>query len=226
MTGLVFDLDGTLVDSLPGLEAILSYVLQQEGRRPVSRAEVRQMIGDGSRMLMDRALAATGPMPEEAVCARIHEDFLCGLLADPVGATRLFPGLGEVLEGLRSRGIPMSICTNKPLAPTHALLEGLGISGYFRGVVAGDSLPTRKPAPEMVLAAQALLGIDQAWMVGDSEVDLRAGRAAGLPVALVDWGYAHDPIEELGADVVIRTAQGLFSLVDRPDSPPGRLPPG
>lgn len=214
---VVFDLDGTLIDSAPDLGRALNRMLA-ELRRPLLAPEaVVAMIGDGAAALVDRALDATGGrLPPPDVSDRAGrpsalEIFLAHYNAEPVIETRLYPGVGDVLEGLRSRGFVLGLCTNKPEAPTRAILKHLSIDGMFAHVCGGDGVPVRKPHPGHVVATLHGMGAsrDEAAMVGDSVNDVAAAKAVPVPVVAVSYGYSRVPVSTLGADYVIDTIAAL-----------------
>ena len=196
---LVFDLDGTLVDSVPDLRAALNTVLRELGRRELAAGEVRGMIGDGVPALVRRGLAATG---EAVGFAAAHARFVELYEADPTTLSQLYPGVAETLAGLRDGGARLAVCTNKPQAATIGVLEGLGIAGYFTAVLGGDVLPVKKPDPGHLLAAVKRLGgtPGEAAMIGDNENDYEAARGAGIPVLLMRYGYLRAPAESLAPD--------------------------
>ena len=193
---LIFDLDGTLVDSMPDLRAALNQSIGEIGRRELTPDEVRPMIGDGTCALVKRALAATGTVTDFDAA---HERFLRFYEAAPAKLSRLYPGVQETLESLRASGARLAICTNKPQAATLAVLEGFGMAQYFNAVLGGDAAPFRKPDPRHLLAAIERLGAtaNDAVMIGDNENDYAAARAAHVPVILVRYGYLRVPPETL-----------------------------
>jgi phosphoglycolate phosphatase len=200
---VVFDLDGTLVDSLGDLHVASNALLAEHRRRRLETAEVRRYVGDGAPALIERAFAATGGWPAGLSPAVALERFLRHYRAGGHCQTRLYPGAMPMLEALRGLGLKLAICTNKPLAPTQALLATLGLSDRVDAVVGGDSYPQRKPAAQPVLGALEQLGAlpGSAAMVGDSEVDVGAARAAGLAsVVIMRHGYARSEHAALGAD--------------------------
>jgi phosphoglycolate phosphatase len=197
---LIFDLDGTLVDSMPDLRGALNQSIGEMGRRELTPNEVRHMIGDGTCALVERALAATGTVTDFDVA---HERFLRFYEAAPAKLSRLYPGVQETLESLRASGARLAICTNKPQAATLAVLEGFGMARYFDAVLGGDAAPFRKPDPRHLLAAIERLGAtaNDAVMIGDNENDYAAARAAHVPVILMRYGYLRVPPETLAPDV-------------------------
>ncbi len=203
--GLVFDLDGTLVETAPDLAAALNHTLTGAGLPAVPLPEVRHMIGDGARSLLERGLAGTGRSVGEAEMTRWFEQLL-GHYSDHIADQSLpFPGVPEALEGFRAEGAKLAVCTNKPLRLSQKLLALLGLDAHFDAVLGGDSLAVRKPNPEHLLETLRQLAVTPARgvMIGDSANDVAAARNAGLPVVLVSYGYTPVPAADLGADAVI-----------------------
>jgi phosphoglycolate phosphatase len=200
-SALVFDLDGTLVDSLADLAATLAATLDEFGAPALPRDAVRGMIGDGTRALVARALAASN-LPA-TLLDELYARFLAHYEAAPAVLSRLYPGVIETLRGFREEGRRLAVCTNKPQRATLAVLRGTGLDGFFAAVVGGDVLAVRKPDPAHLLAA--LDGVDatplDAIMVGDNEHDVAMAKAAGVPVVLVRYGYHRVPLATLAADI-------------------------
>ncbi|MBH0236773.1 phosphoglycolate phosphatase [Methylobrevis sp. L22] len=211
----LFDLDGTLVDSLPDLAEALDELLAEDGFAPLGAETVRGMIGHGVEKLVQRGLAARGVVYADAGLAEAVDRFRS--LYEPRAArlTRLYPGVEPVIAALRAGRVPMAVCTNKPEAPSHVILDQLGLTGWFGAVIGGDHGPPKKPAPDLVLAAAAALGVAprDCLFVGDSGADVGAARAAGVPVVVVRYGYTSVPAAELGADAVIDDFGGLAGVV-------------
>ena len=213
--GIVFDLDGTLIDSVHDGRANLNLVLEGMGRRPLSIDETKDGIGHGPRVLIEKALELTeGPGSEDMIeqCIR---DFLNLYVKNPVRLTTVFPGVLDVLALLKVEGLPLGICTNKPEATTGAVLDGLGLSGYFQAVACGDKVPHRKPDGRHVLLTMEMMGAGTAVMVGDSEADMAAGRDAGIPIIAVAYGYRHCAAEDLDSDVLIENFSDLPDALSR-----------
>jgi phosphoglycolate phosphatase len=201
---VLFDLDGTLIDSLPDLAAAVNRLLAGEGRRALEPDAVKAMVGDGAGTLVARAFAARGGLPGPEV-----EPFLRRFMADyePRSAelTRPWPGVVETLAALKQSGLALAVCTNKPSAATDAILQALGLAQWFDVVVGADATPALKPDPAHVTVILERLGVtaEQAVMLGDSANDVRAAKAAGVATVVLSFGYAHGPVAELGADLII-----------------------
>lgn len=214
---VVFDLDGTLVDTAPDLHAHLNEMLIELGRPGLSLEEIRPMIGDGARALLRRGLEASGGMPPGVELDALFAEFLVRYTARPVRFGTVYDGLLPVLDDLRHRGVGLGVCTNKPQAPSLRVLELTGLARYFAAVVGGDVLPVKKPDPGHLRAVLERLGLARAraLMVGDSANDLLAARAFGLPCVLVSFGYTLIPARELGADLVIDRFADLPAALSR-----------
>ncbi|WP_020648950.1 phosphoglycolate phosphatase [Solimonas variicoloris] len=196
---LLFDLDGTLVDSVGDLHACLNRLLAGRGLPPLAVAQVRTMVGDGVRKLLERGLAAVGADPGEATLDAAVAVFMADYLAHPVVQTRPYPGVAGTLAALHAAGLPMAVCTNKPEAASLAVLDALGLRRYFAAVIGGDSTPRRKPDPMPLKVALDRLGVAtaDAVMVGDGRHDADAARAAGTGFIGVDYGYGADGLAAL-----------------------------
>jgi phosphoglycolate phosphatase len=206
---ILFDLDGTLIDSVPDLALAVNAMLDRLGRAPYSEETIRGWIGNGSAMLVRRALAGSRELPEnfdEALFARAHPIFLEAYAGVLARATRAYPEVPETLAVLRERGYRMAIVTNKPGQFVAPILERLGLAEYFELTVGGEDLPVKKPDPAPLLHACERMATpkNRALMVGDSANDILAARKAGIPVVAVSYGYTHDtPVEAYGPDQVV-----------------------
>lgn len=202
---VLFDLDGTIVETAPDLCSALNHCLRLAGRPEVGVAEVRHMVGDGARALLRRGLAAAGAPAAEDEVERWFAELLARYREHVADASRPFEGAVQTLDALGQAGAARGLCTNKPILHTRRLLDALDLTRRFETVLGGDSLPVRKPNPRHLLAALETLGVAprRAAMVGDSANDVAAARAAGIPVVLVSFGYTVTPVAELGADAVI-----------------------
>lgn len=195
MSAIVFDLDGTLIDSAPDIHATANRVLEEAGLQAVSLQVVRGFIGRGVGHLVACLLRAQGRPGEGAEQAAMAARFEV-LYDEAVTLTRVYPGVREALAALTEARHLLGICTNKPERPTRAVLRHLGLADRFAIVIGGDSLPQRKPDPAPLHAAFAALGGGGLY-VGDSEVDAETALRAGVPFALFTEGYRHAGIDAL-----------------------------
>jgi phosphoglycolate phosphatase len=185
---VVFDLDGTLVDSAPDLHAAAAVLLAEEGRPPLDLPTVRSFIGHGVPALVGRVMAARELA--EADRARLTGRFSALYDATPARLTRAFPGAVEAVAALAAGGARLGLCTNKPMLPARRILEALGFAPHLSAVIAGDSLPVRKPDPAPLRAAFEALGAGGCRLyVGDSGIDAETAAQAGVPFALFLGGY-------------------------------------
>ena len=215
-TAIVWDLDGTLVDSAPDLTTALNTLLNEQGQQGHPVANVRPMIGAGVAKLIERGFRAAGAPLDEAARDALVPRFMDIYTACATQSTALIPHAREVLNHFYHAGIKQGLCTNKPYSVTQQILAALDISGFFGSVIGGDSTSTRKPHPLPLLTCLEELDTlpEDAVMVGDSGADVGAARAAKVPVILVPDGYTGVPAESLGADFVVG------SLSDIPNSIP------
>ena len=205
MRAVIFDLDGTLVETAPDLHAVLAAVLTEIGVPAPGLDEVRRMVGDGARMLVRRGLEAAGVSFDERLLDRLFDRFLEIYTAEPCQSSHVYPAVHEALARLSARGLRLAICTNKPQRPAEALARTLGLVPPIEAILGGDALAVRKPHPRHLEATLERIGATaaEAVMVGDSRNDLLTARAAGMPCVLVSFGYTTVPARELGADRVI-----------------------
>jgi phosphoglycolate phosphatase len=201
---VVFDLDGTLIDSGPDLARLLNKVLIECGRSEIDPIRVQGFIGDGVAKLVERGFAATGDAGSEQ-CRIATERFLALYEAEPAALTRPYSGVAETLDRLRREGRRLAVCTNKAERVTHAVLKALGIDEYFQAVIGGDTLAARKPDPAPLRAAIERLGLAhaEAVMIGDNEHDAATAEAAAVPFVLVAYGYARVPLASLTAAAIV-----------------------
>lgn len=208
--GLLFDLDGTLVDSVPDLAQAVDATLLQMQLPPAGEAAVRMWIGNGASMLLRRALAAaTGCLPQQLPASLLQTGlnvFFGHYEKHCCRATVMYPGVSQALVGLQQRGVAMACVTNKPARFTDPLLRHFGLQQFFPVALSGDSLAQKKPDPAPLLAAIQGLGLTppDCVMVGDSGTDVGAARNAGIPVIVVSYGYSQGiDAADLGADGVV-----------------------
>ena len=214
---VIFDLDGTLVDTAPDLAAALRVVIAARGLKGPSDEEVRVMIGGGAALMVRRAFEVAQPETEDHVIDAAHADFLEEYRANLAVRSKPFPGVIEALEWLAARGSRLGVCTNKYEDFSTALLRQLKIDHYFGSVLGGDSLPVRKPDGGHILGVVRALGSTpgDAIMIGDSATDVDGARNAGIPVIVVTHGYTPVPAGELGADAVIDTCAELPDVLEK-----------
>lgn len=210
---VVFDLDGTLVDSVPDLATAVDAALADLGLPLPGAAKVRDWVGNGSLKLMERALAdAQGVVPDAALLARAHDGFLAHYGRAPSARTRRYPGVREALDALHARGLALALVTNKPSAFIASILAGVGLEGYFGLCLGGDSLSRKKPDPAPLRHAAAHFEVAPAasLMVGDSRHDIAAGKAAGFRTLAVPYGYNHgEPVADSRPDGIVESLADL-----------------
>lgn len=193
---VIFDLDGTLVDTAPDLAASMNRVLERHGRAQVPLRKVRQMVGHGARALMAKGMSETGEPATEAMLDQLYAEFLEHYMEHLADMSQPFPGAVEQVERCREAGLRLGICTNKPEKATLLLLEQLDLKHHFSAIVGGDTLAVKKPDPRHLLVTVRRAGgnIKRAVMVGDSETDILTATAAGMPIIAVTFGYTPKPV--------------------------------
>lgn len=193
---IVFDLDGTLIDSAADIHHAATATVRAEGLPEVTLAQTRSFVGNGARVFverLERAVAGSNiPERTERMRAVFAEEY-----RKAHDLTQVYPGVEDALAALKAQGWRIGLCTNKPMVPTRAVLKHFGWEDLFETVFAGDSLTRMKPEPEPLEAALEELGEGLCLFVGDSEVDAATAQAAGVPFALYTEGYRKNPIEAL-----------------------------
>jgi phosphoglycolate phosphatase len=204
---IVWDLDGTLVESAPDLATALNDLLATEGLNTHSVSAVRLMIGAGVPKLIERGFRASGVRLNKAELGTLIPRFMKRYLACATDNTHLIDGARGVLEHFHEAGVPQGLCTNKPASVTRDILAALGVAEYFGSIIGGDSTAARKPDPLPLRTCLVELGVkaSEAVMVGDSGADVGAARAAGVPIILVPDGYTGVDPATLGADLVVKS---------------------
>jgi len=211
---IVFDLDGTLVDSAPDIRHAINTVLAHDGLPSLGIKSVQLMIGGGPAVLVSRALDELGITAESGDIARLTASFEQIYLEQGNALTTLFQGVVSCLEDLKSYDVLIGLCSNKPEQLCQRLLADLGIAHFFSAIQgSGSGLPT-KPHPAVLLSTLRRLDTtpELALYVGDSKTDVDTARAAGVPVALVNGGYTAAPATTLGADLVVENLAGISSI--------------
>jgi len=204
-SALIFDLDGTLIDSAPDLYHTINHLLKEDGRPALGMEDVKEMIGWGTKELVRKALAATGENPSIDQVEAMLENFLVYYSRHLIDHTTVYPGVMNALETLAAAGAVMGICTNKPSTFTIPILQKLRLDGFFKAVSCSDTVPHKKPDGRHVLECikQLKTTAETTIMVGDSENDITAAIDAGVRSVCVTFGYAHVPLKEIGADALI-----------------------
>jgi phosphoglycolate phosphatase len=212
---VVFDLDGTLVDTAPDLIGATNHALEQFGLSPVAGGVVRPWISFGARRMIVEALASSGATLPGTGVDQLLEHFLQYYEANIARDSRPYPGAIEAAEALIILGARLAICTNKRQSLSEALLAELGIRSLFHGLAGRDAFDVCKPHPGHLLGAIKLVGGDpgHAVMVGDSEVDVATAKAAGVPVIAVTFGYTQVPVHQLDPDGLISQYNELIPAV-------------
>lgn len=206
MAALVFDLDGTLIDSAPDIRAAVNRMLEDEGRAPLDLPTVISFIGNGLPRLVARAMQARDCPPEDH--DRLTRATLAYYQAAPATLSRPYPGIHAALEALRSAGHRLGICTNKPEAPARAILADFDMAALFDVVVGGDTLAVRKPDPApLIHAVEAMSG--PPVFVGDSEIDAETAARARIPFVLFTEGYRKVPVDTLPHAALYSAASDL-----------------
>lgn len=223
---VLFDLDGTLIESAPDIARAVNRTLADHHRPPLTAGDVRRLLGDGATQLVADAFAATGPALEPPVLPMVVRAYLAHYGAQDADPACVYDGVAETLAALAAQGVALAVCTNKSEAIARKVLDQIGLGPRFGAVIGGDSLPVRKPDPEPLRAACRILGVTpaQAVMVGDNRNDVLAARAAGMPVVVVSYGYPRMPVAALGGDRVIDRFDHLIDTLARLSTVPAPAP--
>jgi len=213
---VVFDLDGTLVDTAPDLIAALNFVLEREGMPPVPLQSARTMIGAGARKLIERGLELDGRLASAEDINRLTSDFIDYYADHIADASRPFEGLESALDDLSGRGYRFAVCTNKLEWLSKLLLDQLRLSPRFSAICGADTFGVSKPDPAILRQTIARAGgeVSSAIMVGDAGPDIGVARRAGIPVIGVEFGYTEVPIAELKPDRLIGHFRDLPAAVE------------
>lgn len=202
---VVFDLDGTLVETAPDLLDALTVALREEGVAPLPYEQGRDLIGAGARALVVRGMEVAGRPATRERIDELHAVFLDHYGKHIADKSHPYDGCLAALDQLKARGARLAVCTNKIESYARQLLDTLGMTGRFDAIVGGDTFPVSKPHAEPLLGAIERAGGDprRAVMVGDSSTDVDAAKAAGVPVVVMSFGYTVTPAGELGGDLLI-----------------------
>lgn len=221
---VVFDLDGTLVDTAPDLVATLNAILAREGLPSVDYEAARNFVGGGARLMVERGFATAGRTIPTAAVDGFTRDFLDYYAAHIADRSEPFPGVEPVLDTLAERGYRLAVCTNKVEKLSVVLLEALGLAKRFSAICGADTFGVIKPDPEILHRTIARAGATGggAVMVGDSITDIDTARAAGIPVVAVDFGYTDTPVATMAPDRIISHFADLPEAVTALIGAPGR----
>lgn len=206
INGIVFDLDGTLIDTLPDILSALNRVMVSEGFRKINFQEARRLVGGGAQNLVEEAFATIGENKENPTIKSAFEKFIKYYEKEPAVKSTLFSNVEDFLQISHKNGIKLGICTNKPIGLTQLIIKEMKLINYFGdAVIGGDSLDVRKPNAIHLYETIKQMGtpISHTVMVGDSETDVKTARNAGVPIILVDFGYSILPPSQMGADAII-----------------------
>lgn len=214
---VIFDLDGTLVDTAPDLVASLNHTITAEGLQPVTYEDLTHLVGQGVHMMLERAYRMRGRALDDETRARLYDRFIAFYMETMPGGSTPYPGVIAALDRLEAAGFSLAVCTNKVEKLTFPLLEKLGLRDRFATITGGDTFPFRKPDARHILATIEKAGGSplRAVMIGDSVNDIAAAQNAGIPAIAVPFGYSDVPVETLDPDIVIDSYEALTpELVD------------
>lgn len=220
---IIFDLDGTLVDSAPDLHACINALLSELGLDPLDLDLVTSFIGEGIPPLVERSLAAAGKRAGAGALSAAVSRYKQIYGAAPAALTRPYEGVPDCLGVLRDCGWKLGVCTNKAEDLAQRVIGAVGLSATFSAIVGGDTLSVRKPDPRPLLHAANLLsaGTDRTIYVGDSETDAATARAAHIPFVLFTRGYRKTSIEEIASTASFEEFEALPALIERLGSSDG-----
>jgi phosphoglycolate phosphatase len=214
---VIYDLDGTLIDSAKDMQVAVSHVLADHGLPPVTLDDVRIFMGQGSKVTMNKAFTKYGKVLDDEHLSAVTREFVRYYEADPVSNTTAFAGVADVVARFDRLGLKQGVCTNKFERPSRMILEHLKLMPPIADLAGADTFPVRKPDPRHILMLVERMGRapERTVMVGDSIHDVHAAHAAGLPAVLVSWGYTDTPASELGAEAVIEQFDALPAALER-----------
>jgi len=215
---VVFDLDGTLIDSAGDITRVVNLTFAEIGRSALAESDIRGMVGDGTMKMLRAALAATGGEVAEATTKLIHDRFLDIYFEEAARPSVAYDGMVETLAALAAVGYKLGVCTNKPERITHRVLDVMGVAPYMSAVAGGDTLDVRKPDGRHLTWVIDRLGGGRAVMVGDGGNDVLVARAAGAASILFSYGYPKGSVHDLGADAVLDRFADLPAAISRLDA--------
>ncbi len=214
---IIFDLDGTLVDTAPDLMHATNHVLATLKRRPITMDEVRSFVGHGAKALITRGCQATGDPVDVRAIETLYQEFIIYYAANIAVSSKPFPGLIKFLERCQKENIATGVCTNKLESLSLRLLEALDLKKYFGSVVGPDTIGIAKPDPRPYAEALTRLGVGDAKsiMIGDSETDILTARAAGVLVIAVPFGYTPKPVIEYKPDLLVEHYDDMWDATQK-----------
>lgn len=211
---VIFDLDGTLIESELDIQAASAVILKRLGKAPLTVPEVRSFVGEGAHVLVSRMMAARGLEETPQTHDQIYRDFLVEY-EGAVDKAVFFPGVMEALGALKAGGFGLGLCTNKPEAPARAVMKHMGLEAIFDAFIAGGMIDSRKPAPDMLLRVISDMGGGPTLYVGDSEIDAETAERAKVPFALYTQGYRKTPVEQMYHDWAFDDFERLPGIVQQ-----------
>ena len=214
---LVFDLDGTLVDTAPDLAAATNHVLRQRGLSPIDPKEIRPFVGHGALKMIEEALRSHGEVLSQRELYDLFEVFIVYYATNISVHSRPYDGVITALETFRKNGATLAVCTNKLESHARALLNALEMTRHFSAITGRDSLGAHKPDPKHLTGTISLASgnAERAIMIGDSETDILTAKAARIPIVAVDFGYSQEPVANFAPDIVISHFNELHSAVTK-----------
>ncbi|RZJ96763.1 MAG: HAD family hydrolase [Brevundimonas sp.] len=214
---ILFDLDGTLVESAPDIVATLNRMLAARGMAPLPYAEARKLIGGGVRPLLQQGFAQAGAVWNDDGFDALFDEFIADYLPHIADETRPYPHVAQTLDRLTARGALLAVATNKRTDLTLAMMSALDLSGRFAAIVGPDLVSAKKPDAAHLIEATHMAGGDpgRAIMVGDSKYDVGAARAAGMPCVVTTFGYTEILAKDLGGDALIDSYEQLEDAIDK-----------
>lgn len=214
---ILFDLDGTLVESAPDIVATLNRMLAARGMAPLPYAEARKLIGGGVRPLLQKGFAQAGAAWDDAAFDGLFDEFIADYLPHIADETRPYPHVVETLDRLTARGALLAVATNKRTDLTLAMMSALDLSRHFAAIVGPDLVSDKKPDAAHLIETARMAGGDpeRAVMVGDSKYDVGAARAARMPCVVTTFGYTDIPPGDLGGDALIDSYEALEDVIDK-----------
>ncbi|MEQ1520292.1 MAG: phosphoglycolate phosphatase [Aestuariivirga sp.] len=217
LEAVIFDLDGTLVDSAPDLMLATNHVLSRLDRRAITMDEVRSFVGHGAKALIARGCAATGDAIDEKTLDFYFAEFLRFYEKNIAVDSVAFPGVINLLNRCAAGGLKMGVCTNKLEGLSVRLLQALDMEKYFGAIVGPDTISIAKPDPAPYLETARRLAIESknSLMVGDSETDILTARAAGVPVIAVTFGYTQRPVATYSPDYLVSHFDEIWDIIQK-----------